>query len=162
MVACRGWGVNWGNWSGRLVARRVFIQLWGMRFRFGLLGEGRRWKVRDSDSGGGRPASFSPVLLLSRGRQARGSRLRASLPPVLADPLGGVGSTFSRCPRWLYGGLRRERDGGDISKGVKARGVWPGVSGAHLGRAPLRGACRLKLWTIHRLGVREGVRDPVG
>ncbi len=40
-----------------------------------------------------------------------GLRLRASLPPVLADPLGGVGSTFSRCRRWLYGGLRRERRG---------------------------------------------------
>ncbi len=100
-----------GNWSGRLVTRRAFIQLWGVGFRFGLLGEGRRWKVRDSDSGGGRPAWFSPVLLWVCGRQARGSRLRASLPPVLADPLGGVGSTFSRCRRWLYGGLRRERRG---------------------------------------------------
>ena len=37
--------------------------------------------------------------------------MRASLPPVLADPLGGVGSTFSRCRRWLYGGFRRERRG---------------------------------------------------
>ena len=76
-----------------------------------VVGEGRRWKVRDSDSGGGRPAWFSPVLLWVRGRQARGSRLRASLPPVLADPLGGVGSTFSRCRRWLCGNLRRERRG---------------------------------------------------
>ena len=77
---------------------------------FWLLGS-RRWKVRDSDSGGGRPAWFSPVFLWIRGRQARGSRLRASLPPVLADPLGGVGSTFSRCRRWLCGNLRRERRG---------------------------------------------------
>ena len=59
-------------------------------------------------------------------------------------------------------GVSEGNDGGDISKGVKARGGWPGVSGAHLGRAPSRGACRLKLWTIHRLGVREGARDPVG
>ena len=37
---------------------------------------------------------------------------RASLPPVFQswlDPLGGVGSTFSRCRRWVNGGLRRER-----------------------------------------------------
>ena len=90
--------------------RMSYLRLWG----FGLsvcFGGGGRWKVRDSVSGVGIRAWFSPVFLWIRGRQARGPRLRASLPPVLADPLGGVGRTFSHCHRWLYGDLRSERRG---------------------------------------------------
>ena len=129
-------------------------------FGFGCWGGGRRWKVRDSDSGGGRPAWFSPVLLLSRGRQARGSRLRASLPPVLADPLGGVGSTFSRCRRWLCGNLRRERRG-RYFQGRKGPRCLARRERGSFGQGSFEGSVPLKLWTIHRLGVREGSRDLV-
>ena len=34
-------------------------------------------------------------------------------------------------------GISEGNDGGDFSKGVIARGFWPGVCGAHIGRAPL-------------------------
>ena len=78
-----------------------------------VLRGGRQWKVRDSVSGGGRPAWFSPVFLCyvadKRGVLARGHLYHQFF--IFLDPLGGVGNTFSRCRRWVNGNLRRERRG---------------------------------------------------
>ncbi len=54
-----------------------------------------------------------PRVPVSHGRQAKCSRLRASLPPVFqfSRPTRRGGWVFSRCRRWVKGDLRRERRG---------------------------------------------------
>ena len=86
----------------------------GFGFSVCLFWRGRRWKVLDSDSGGGRPAWFSSVFLWVRGRQARGSRLRASLPPVfqfLLTHSEGWGARFLTAVAGLWGSPKGTRRG---------------------------------------------------
>ena len=114
-------------------------------------------------SGGGRPAWFSPVFLChmadKRGVLARGRLCHQffSFP----DPLGGVGGCFLAAVAGLTG-ISEGNDGGDVSKGLTARGFWPGICGAHLGKGPVQGTCRIILWTFHRLdGWGRGTRPVV-
>ena len=104
-----------------------------------------------------------PRVPVSHGRQARGSRQRASLPPVFqfSRPTRRGGWVFSRSVAGLKG-ISEGNDGGDVSKGLTARGFWPGICGAHLGKGPLHGTCRIILWTFHRLdGWGRGTRPVV-
>ena len=106
---------------------RGSIQLWGRGFDCSVgfwVGDGRSGT---QFSGGGRPTWVQPRVPVSHGRQARGPRQRASLPPVFqfSRPTRRGGWVFSRCRRWVKGNLRRERRG-EVSKGLTARGFWQG------------------------------------
>ena len=115
---------------GRSVACRVSVQLWGFHFRSVGFGGGRRWKVRDSVFRGREASLVQPRVSVSHGRQARGSRLRASLPPVIQFYLthseGWVGCFLAAVAGLL--GISEGNDGGDFPRAVKPE---------FFGRAPI-------------------------
>ena len=106
------------------------VWLWGLGLHFGLsvgfwVGDGR---PGTRFSGGGRPAWFSPVFLCymadKRGVLARGRLCHQFLS--FPDPLGGVGRCFLAAVAGLMG-ISEGNDGGDVSKGHKARGFSAGL-----------------------------------
>ncbi len=149
-------GMGSGSGAGMTDGERKggVIRLWGLGFWFVC------WE--ESDDGGlgfgfrGREASLvQPRVSVSHGRQARGSRQRASLPPVFqfSRPTRRGGWVFSRCRRWVKGNLRGERRG-RFFKGHKAGGFSAGL----LCEEP----CRLMLWTFHRLDGQGRGTGPCG
>ena len=167
-----GWGMAGSNYRvlvGRVTneeaALRGGIQLWGFWFCSVRWVLGRRWKVRDSDSGGGRPAWFSPVFLWICGRQARGSRLRASLPPVFQFLLTHSEGWEARFLAAVAGcmGFSEGNDGGDFP-----RAEWPEflarcVRGSFQ-QGPFARDLPLSIVDLPSpgWGIRKRARDPVG
>ena len=108
--------------SGSGMAVEVGYSVLGFRFSFCLFWRGSAMEGPGLSFRGREASLVQPRVPVSRGRQARGSRQRASLPPVFqfSRPTRRGGWVFSRCRHWFYGDLRRERRG-RFFKGRKAR-----------------------------------------
>ncbi len=113
-----------GRGGGGLLGCGVWVFILFCLLGFGSAMEGPGLSFR------GRGASLvQPRVPVSHGRQARGSRQRASLPPVFQ-----FGSTHSEGwgTRFLaavagFMGISEGNDGGEVSKGHKARGFSAGL-----------------------------------
>ena len=107
-VEAQGWGLVGAGWRpGGLFGcgDGVLIVLSG----FGSAMEGPGLSFRGREASLVQPRVPVVTWQTSEGFSPEG--ISTTSFSLWLDPLGGVGNTFSRCRRWVYGNLRRERRG---------------------------------------------------
>ena len=103
MVACKGWGVNWGDWCGRWVTRRVFIRLWGLGLVcWEVVGDGRSGTLMGRSE---RPACETPRAFAEADEVGGGLSSARSASTIRRD------GSAAQLPS-LVGGELRGNDGG--------------------------------------------------